>query len=147
MIEKIRKQFGLGNEAGRFIRFLLVGAAGTALDFGALTLLKLAGLPTLPANTLSFSLGVANNFYWNRRWTFGDLHREDWTRQLAQFALVSGIGLALNNAIVLLLEGAFAGWLGDWAYLPAKTIATGLVVFWNFSANRLWTFRPVAEEI
>jgi putative flippase GtrA len=48
-------------ELGRFARFLTVGAAGTLLDFGLLSLLKAFGLPTLIANSLSFSVGVANN--------------------------------------------------------------------------------------
>ena len=130
-------------EATRFARFLTVGAVGTVLDFSILTLLKLAGLPTLFANSISFTAGLLNNFTWNRLWTFGDSVKVDWRRQLAQFTLVSLVGLALNNLIVLSLEGLFGAMLGSsqWAYLPAKVIATGMVVFWNYFANRMWTFR------
>jgi putative flippase GtrA len=130
-------------EATRFARFLTVGAVGTVLDFSILTLLKLAGLPTLFANSISFTAGLLNNFTWNRLWTFGDSVKADWRRQLAQFTLVSLVGLALNNLIVLSLEGIFGAMLGSaqWAYLPAKVIATGVVVFWNYFANRMWTFK------
>ena len=130
-------------EVTRFARFLTVGAVGTVLDFSILTLLKLAGLPTLFANSISFTAGLLNNFTWNRLWTFGDSVKADWRRQLAQFTLVSLAGLALNNLIVLSLEGVFGAMLGSaqWAYLPAKVIATGVVVFWNYFANRMWTFR------
>ncbi|MBK6647372.1 MAG: GtrA family protein [Anaerolineales bacterium] len=130
-------------EATRFARFLTVGAVGTVLDFSILTLLKLAGLPTLFANSISFTAGLLNNFTWNRLWTFGDSAKVDWRRQLAQFTLVSLVGLALNNLIVLSLEGLFGAMLGSsqWAYLPAKVIATGMVVFWNYFANRMWTFK------
>jgi putative flippase GtrA len=130
-------------EIQRFSRFLVVGAVGTFLDFGLLTLLKLAGLPTLLANTFSFSAGLINNFTWNRLWTFGDAERIDWHRQLAQFTMVSLIGLALNNLIVLSLESLLGDMLGQpqWGYLPAKVIATGVVVFWNYFANRKWTFK------
>ena len=130
-------------EATRFARFLTVGAVGTVLDFSILTLLKLAGLPTLFANSISFTAGLLNNFTWNRLWTFGDSVKADWRRQLAQFTLVSLVGLALNNLIVLSLEGLFGAMLGSsqWAYLPAKVIATGMVVFWNYFANRMWTFK------
>jgi putative flippase GtrA len=31
----------------------------------------------------------------------------------------------------------------DLAYNGAKVIATGVVLFWNFFINRLWTFRHV----
>jgi len=130
-------------EIERFSRFLAVGAVGTLLDFSLLTLLKLAGLPTLLANSLSFTAGLVNNFTWNRLWTFGDVIQPDWRRQLVQFTAVSLVGLALNNLIVLSLEGIFGTMLGqpDWGYLPAKVIATGAVVFWNYFANRMWTFK------
>lgn len=129
-------------EITRFARFLTVGALGTLIDFGILTVLKLAGLPTLLANSLSFTAGLLNNFTWNRLWTFADSVKANWRRQLAQFTLVSLVGLALNNLIVLSLEGVFSEWFGaQWAYLPAKVIATGVVVFWNYFANRMWTFK------
>ena len=130
-------------EVTRFARFLIVGAVGTLLDFSILTLLKLAGLPTLLANSLSFTAGLLNNFTWNRLWTFGDAVNADWRRQLAQFTLVSLVGLVLNNLIVLSLESILGNILGQpqWGYLPAKVIATGVVVFWNYFANRTWTFK------
>jgi putative flippase GtrA len=131
-----------GKEVERFGRFLAVGSVGTLLDFSLLTLLKLAGLPTLMANSLSFLVGLVNNFTWNRLWTFGDSAQPGWRRQLTQFAAVSLVGLALNNAIVLILEEPLGNMLGHpaWGYLPAKVVATSLVVFWNYFANRMWTF-------
>ena len=130
-------------EIERFSRFLAVGAVGTVLDFSLLTLLKLAGLPTLLANSLSFTAGLVNNFTWNRLWTFGDSIQPNWRKQLAQFTMVSLVGLVLNNLIVLGLENVFGAMLGqpEWSYLPAKVVATGVVVFWNYFANRMWTFR------
>ncbi|MCA1900070.1 MAG: GtrA family protein [Chloroflexi bacterium] len=131
-----------GKEFQRFSRFLTVGAVGTLLDFSLLTLLKLAGLPTILANSLSFTAGLLNNFTLNRLWTFQD-RQTDWRRQFAQFTLVSLVGLALNNLIVLSLENALGVLSGqpDWGYLPAKVIAAGAVAFWNYFANRMWTFR------
>jgi putative flippase GtrA len=127
----------------RFTRFLTVGALGTILDFSLLTLLKLAGLPTLLANSISFTAGLLNNFTLNRLWTFGDVFQTNWRRQLAQYAAVSLAGLALNDLIVISLEHAMGLWLDQpaWGYLPAKVIATGMVVFWNYFANRMWTFK------
>ena len=129
-------------EVGRFARFLTVGALGTFLDFGLLSLLKTLAFPTLLANSLSFSVGVANNFTWNRLWTFADIKQSNWHKQLVQFLLVGLVGLALNNMIVLLLEAPLGGLFSqpDYGYLPAKVIATGVVVFWNYFANRYWTF-------
>lgn len=132
----------------RFTRFLTVGAIGTGLDFSALTLLKLAGLPTLIANSLSFTAGLVNNFTWNRLWTFRDNLHADWRRQLMQYTLVSLIGLALNDTLVLSLEDILGMMLDlpGWGYLPAKVVATGVVVFWNYFANRMWTFNDRNKE-
>ncbi len=132
-------------ELTRFARFLTVGALGTLLDFGLLAALKYAGVATILANSFSFTAGVINNFTWNSRWTFADLRRRDANlgAKFFQFLLVSLVGLALNNAIVLLLETPLGALIGsaDFGYVPAKIIATGVVVFWNYFANRNWTFR------
>ncbi len=131
------------NELARMARFMSVGALGTILDFGLLTLLKLNGWATLPANSLSFTAGLLNNFTWNRLWTFGDVACASWQRQFPRFVLVSLAGLAFNNLIVLGLEQVISTLTGQdsWAYLPAKVCATGMVVFWNYFANRMWTFK------
>lgn len=139
-------------EALRVARFALVGLSGTLLDLALLALFKIAlGLPTLPANVLSYSVGILNNFTLNHAWTFREARPLRGSlrgslryvlRQFAQFASISLIGLALNTALLLTLEAPFAALLGQaYAYLPAKLLATALVFVWNFGANRLWTFR------
>src|SRR5690349_838400 len=131
-------------EMERFSHFLAVGSVGTLLDFSLLTLLKLAGLPTLFANSLSFVVGLANNFTWNRLWTFGDSVEPDLRMQLAKFTSINLVGLVLSNLIVLSFEGPLGAMLGHptWGYLPAKVISTGVVLFWDYYANRTWTFKP-----
>ena len=130
------------NEIQRFLRFLVVGLSGTILDFGLLIGLKWLGMGTLLAATLSFSAGVINNFTWNYYWTYADAQGERLGLQLGQFALVSALGLGINNLCVLSLESLSTAWMPDpsLAYLPAKIVATGVVVFWNYFANRYWTF-------
>jgi putative flippase GtrA len=120
---------------------LVVGAGGTIIDFALLSLLKLLGLPTLPANTLSYLAGVINNFYWNRRWTFSENRERPWNKQFVQFLVVSLVGLLINDGLIVLLEAPFNLWVGRWGYLPAKAAATLVVVFWNYCANRFWTFK------
>ena len=136
-------------ELTRISRFLSVGAIGTVLDFSILTLLKLAGLPTLIANSFSFTAGLVNNFTWNRLWTFGEAVQSDWRKQLMQYALISLVGLALNDLIVLSLETVLGSMFSqpEFGYLPAKIIATGVVVFWNYFANRTWTFKTINREV
>lgn len=138
----------LNKETRRFFRFLVVGISGTLIDLGLLTLLvKLCGMATLPANTISFSVGVVNNFLLNRFWTYPEARQKPVLRQALQFAAVNVIGLLLSDLIITGAESALVNWLGANAYLPAKALSIGLVFFWNYFANRLWTYNDVDAAI
>jgi len=135
-------------EIKRFARFLVVGLSGTILDFAILTALKmLVGMATLPANVISYSAGVINNFTLNRLWTFSEARDNQWYVQFWKFVLINVGAVALNSLIVLALEKPLGVLLHnpEQGYLPAKVVATGIVFFYNFMANRLWTFREVGR--
>jgi putative flippase GtrA len=125
-------------------RFLVVGLLGTAIDLGLFALLSVqAGLPALLANSLSYSAGIANNYFLHRRWTFAHRPRKAAGLQFAQFAVVSLTALAANNLVVLLLAPPLSTLLQDpvLAALLSKACATGIGVAWNYLANHLWIFR------
>lgn len=138
-------------EAERFFKFLIVGTVGFIVDFGTLTfLVEVMGFIPVAANTISFSAAVVSNFTWNRYWTYPDSRSKRRRIQLLQFGVVSIIGLAINNGILLLLQHpadvalrtvhapeAIGG------YIPAKMVGTVVVLFWNFFINRYWTYNDV----
>jgi putative flippase GtrA len=130
-------------EFERFVKFAIVGAIGAIIDFGVLNLMhKYFGWPLLWANTLSVSIAIISNFTWNRLWTFPESRSRPIRQQLPQFALINIIGLGINNLIVVGLAAVFASFIPDpWDYNLAKAVAIGVVLFWNFGANRLWTYR------
>jgi putative flippase GtrA len=138
-------------EVKRFVKFAIVGAAGSLTDFAVLNVLvQLFGAPLALANTLSFTAAVFQNFALNRRWTFPESRERHASGQLAQFAIVSIIGLGINQVVFLTLhhfwEANFQALYGQEvgfivSYNLAKLFAIGVVLFWNFSANRLWTYR------
>lgn len=149
-------------EIVRFVKFAIVGAFGAVVDYSVLNLLiQLAGFPKLWANTCSFSVAVLSNFTWNRLWTFPESRERPITTQLAQFAIVNIIGLGINQLIFLSTDAYLLGEKGllagpvavlaamaglshyTLAYNLAKAIAIGVVLFWNFGANRLWTYRGI----
>ncbi len=148
---QITSRFGINpKEAERFFKFLVVGSIGFVVDFGTLTLLKeVFNFPTLVANTCSFSAAVVSNFTFNRYWTYPDSRNKKLTAQLGQFGLVNIVGLVINNTLLFLLESPFdslttsLGLLGGRGYIPAKAIATIVVLFWNFFVNRYWTYNDV----
>lgn len=133
----------------RFARFAAVGMLGTLIDVVLFMLLSgWLGLPTLFANTLSYSVGIINNYALNRVWTFGDSCRKATGKQFVQFALVSLSALALNNLLVLMLATPLGTLVAapQWGYLLAKLCATVVGFCWNFFANRSWTFNQTPER-
>jgi putative flippase GtrA len=160
-------RFGIKpKEAERFVKFLVVGTLGFVIDFGLLTfLVELVGMPEfvmavtglshtvglISANTISFTAAVLSNFSFNRYWTYPESRSKRKRVQLPQFTLVSVIGLLLNNAILALLHTPFDRLLANFkgmpftvnGYIPAKIVATIVVLFWNFYINRYWTYSNV----
>lgn len=130
-------------EFNRFMKFAMVGALGAIIDFGLLNLMRgVFGWSLLWANTLSVSVAIASNFTWNRLWTYPESRSRKKRVQLPQFAVVNLMGLLINNVIVLGLDAVLVPHVGEpLSYNIAKAVAIGVVLFWNFGINRLWTYR------
>ncbi len=131
-------------ELGRFLRFAVVGTIGAVVDFSVLNMgILLFGLEKWLANTVSFTVAVCSNFTWNRFWTYPESRSAPPWRQLGQFFLVNLVGYGINQAVFLSLDRrVFATW-GAWGYNVSKAIAIGVVLFWNFGINRIWTYRAI----
>lgn len=131
-------------ELRRFLKFAVVGAIGAVVDFGILNLgIQVFGLEKWVANIFSFSAAVISNFTWNRLWTYPESRSQPLLPQLGQFGLVNLVGLGINELIFLSLDHWVFGSWGTWGYNVSKAIAIGVVLFWNFFINRLWTYRKI----
>jgi putative flippase GtrA len=132
-------------EVTRFLKFAIVGAIGMVVDLTILNIMhKVVGLPLLVANTISFSVAVLSNFTWNRLWTFPESRARPLIPQLAQFALVNVVGLAINNLVLWLVFTLVKDFVPDpLNYNLAKITAIGVVLFWNYGINRLWTYKGI----
>lgn len=116
-------------------RYGLVGVIGTLLDLGVLYILvEFAHFPILLGASCSFGVAVINNFVLNKVWTFEN-QEKNYKTQFIKFLLVSLIGLALTNGLMFLFVNIMAIW-----YLFAKILTSAVVVVWNFTLNKLWTF-------
>lgn len=133
-------------ELERFLKFATVGAVGAVVDFSVLNLLALGmGWPDLIANACSFTLAVISNFTWNRLWTFPESRRFPLASQFGSFAAVNVVGLGINTAVLYYgkLFLLHAGLGNALALNGAKAFAILVVLFWNFGANRVSTYRGV----
>jgi putative flippase GtrA len=132
-------------EFERFLKFATVGVIGMVVDFGILNLLvQVFHLPVLVANIFSFSAAVVSNFTWNRLWTFPESRQRPLFRQLGQFAIVNVVGLLINEVVLfVVLQAIQAVVPSPLNYNLAKAFAIGVVLFWNYFVNRLWTYKGI----
>ena len=124
------------------VRFGLVGLVGTAVDLGLLNLLHLqVGWSLFWAVFWGFVLATLVVYTINNRWTYGHLGLPFQAQNLLKYATVAVIGLAITELLVhfLSVENALN-------YNLAKIIAIMIVFFWNFFANRFWTFRAKISD-
>jgi dolichol-phosphate mannosyltransferase len=116
-------------------KFCAVGAVGYVVNLAVYALLvRAAGVHYLPAAVCSFVVAVANNYTWNRIWTFRG-ERGHIAYQGLRFLIVSLCALGAN---LLVLRGLVAAGLDK---IVAQAIAIIVVTPLNFVGNKLWSFR------
>jgi putative flippase GtrA len=144
-------------ERTRFLRFCVVGVIGAVVDFGVSNLLiQKLDFSLVAAGTISFIAAILSNFLWNRFWTYPDSRSKNIYAQLLQFGVVSVMGLLIRVPILHFLGPALDKWFtglmpGAGLALSPTVIANNLtlavavfiVMFWNFFANRYWTYADV----
>lgn len=150
----------------QFIKFCIVGFSSTAIDWGLYYSVK--NLIMIPnhvgtavmgaiglvgwaiafevciSNVISTGTAVLNGFYWNSRWTFRSADASNRRQQFVRFIAVNVVGMALNTTIVLYLTISLTsnGHSSNRMQILPKVVATVIVMFWNFFANKFWTFKP-----
>jgi putative flippase GtrA len=160
-------------EVERFLRFAVVGTIGAIVDFGTLIVLqatilppsKDSNLPVIIATTIAFIAAIISNFTWNRFWTYPDSRSRSVRRQMAQFTFISVVGWLGRTAWIswaYLYLGAFLmpillpeiqmfrpGYVpsataeAKLGTIAAQLVGVVVVMFWNFFANRYWTYSDV----
>lgn len=134
------------DEFARFMKFAVVGAVGALVDFSVLNFLILGfGWAKFFANLVSVGCAMVSNFIWNRLWTFPESRERRLQTQFGKFAIVNVIGLAINQIVFLSADALVFAPLFDppLDYNLAKATAIIVVLFWNFGANRRWTYRGI----
>ncbi len=114
-------------------KFGVVGAGGYAINLVAYTLLL--GLGAHVAAAISFIVAAANNYWWNRHWTFAAT-KGHFGYQGMRFLVVSGVALVANQIWLFVFLDGFG-----WGKVISQALALALVVPLNFLGNKLWSFR------
>jgi len=117
----------------QLVKFGIVGASGYVVNLVVYTLLL--GIGAHRAALVSFVISAANNYWWNRHWTFAD-QKGHFAYQGMRFFAVATAGLIVNQLWLLV----FLDWFG-WGKIVSQMLAIILVTPLNFVGNKLWSFR------
>lgn len=118
----------------QIMKFGVVGVIATVIDFGIMNLLHYGlGLNILIANTSGFIVSLIFNYVASMKYVFAHKEGMSRRREFIIFIVLSVIGLALNDGIVLALNAG----LGLEANI-AKICATALVMVYNFVTRKIF---------
>ena len=117
------------------IRFGLVGAGNTLLDFGILFILvSFFGIPNVIANIVSSSIAFVSSFVANKKYTFNS-NGQSIIREMILFTVITLFGLwVIQSAIIAAITPAVHQITENdtLALLIAKLIATSVSMIWNY---------------
>lgn len=124
----------------QFAAFSGVGVVAAVVHYGLLIgLVEGAGWTPVAATLAGYVAGGVVSYAMNRRLTYASDRPH--AQATWRFAVVALVGFVLTGALMQ----AFTAWLGA-PYIPAQLVTTGIVLFWSFLANRLWTFSRVERR-
>lgn len=120
------------------------------------------------ATTIAFIAAVISNFIWNRFWTYPDSRSRSIRKQLVQFIIISFIGwfgrtiwistayhplgtflMPILLPVIHIFRPNYIPSLtaeGKLGTLFAQLVGVVVVMFWNFFANRMWTYNDVDKR-
>jgi putative flippase GtrA len=133
----VRVRAGLRKQQNwrQLIKFCIVGGSGYVVNLCVFALcFKVLDMHYLLAAAVAFVAGVANNFWWNREWTFRAKSGHAGF-QAARFFAVSVVAFLFAATILELLVS-----VAGVAELPAQAISIVAATPLNFIGNKMWSF-------
>jgi putative flippase GtrA len=133
----IRLIHGLRRPANwmQLVRFGLVGGLGFVVNLAVYTLfVHGVGVEYRVASVVAWIVAVANNFFWNRHWTF-DAREGVAHHQAMRFLLVSVVTEVISLVLLTLLVES-----GGLSKVPAQALAVLAATPLSFLGNKLWSF-------
>jgi putative flippase GtrA len=118
-------------------QFGAVGASGYVVNLAVFALcVHVLGINYKLAAVASFVVSVANNFWWNRHWTFTSAkHETHAARQGFRFFAVSLVAFGFSYVILVsLVDGAGV------AKVIAQAISIAAATPLSFIGQKLWSF-------
>lgn len=130
------------------IKYIIVGLANTAIDFGILFLLVHLGVDKIIANYISTSIALIFSFFVNRSFTFKSTS-DNKKKQFALFIVVTLFGLWVLQPIVITLVSYAVTPLhlnNSLVLFGAKIIATCVSLVWNYIFYSRIVFKKIGDK-
>jgi dolichol-phosphate mannosyltransferase len=121
----------------QLLQFAAVGASGYIVNLAAFALcVHVLAIDYRLAFVVAFVISVANNFWWNRHWTFGIKRRHPIMVQGARFFAVSVLAQAFAYVVLVTLVSG-----PGLEKVIAQAIAIAAATPLSFLGQKLWSFR------
>lgn len=134
--DRLKASFLRRRNQKQAIRFLVVGSSGYVVNTIAFWIfLHAIGFDYKAAFVVAFFAGCANNFVWNRTWTF-QAQEDRAGKQAIRFMLVSALVALCAYGIMVGLVAAFNMWK-----VPANAVAWIITTPASFVVQKLWSFK------
>lgn len=118
----------------QFFLFFAIGLGCTLIQYFVLIgLTEYIGVVPALSSSIGYLLSATINYMLNRRFTF--CSKKKHSESAPMFFVISISGLAINGGIMYLAQ-----FFGNIHYMIAQVFSTFVILFWNFFANRSWTF-------
>jgi putative flippase GtrA len=120
----------------QLMRFAAVGASGYVVNLAVFAVcVHVFAIDYRLSAVIAFAVSVANNFWWNRHWTFDAKHHHA-VDQAARFFTVS---LLTFGFTYVLLVGLVSSTGMEKVFAQAIAIAAGTPL--SFLGQKLWSFK------
>lgn len=126
------------------LRFIVVGATNTGIDFAILfSLVNVVGMPIFFSNIISTSIALTFSFFANKTFTFKDTDKNS-KKQIINFLSITLVGLWIIQPIIIWITAAllyYAQLDDNIVLLSGKLLATSVTLVWNYLLYRKFVFK------
>jgi dolichol-phosphate mannosyltransferase len=143
-LKHIARLMSYHSEDRKFYSFCAIGTLGVFVNLLSMRIfLNLFSIEELAASINSSCIAMFHNFLWNDRVTWKECKQETSRKrimQFPQFILISTLGIAITT----LITQAFL--FLEWNIYAGQLTGIAVSTFWNFSANKKWTWATIYPE-
>ena len=125
----------------QFLKFCLIGASGTILSLAVLfCLTEYLAFKYWIASPIGYFLGISNNFFWNRQFTFTKTEKSIYV-EYSEYVISMIVGAVGYWISTIILTEFFSIW-----YFLSAVLSVGISTIIDFTLSKTWVFSRIEQE-